>query len=90
MGKVSKTSDKIGTKTDEPTNNFRPGVQRRPSRASEELLADHLPPMGLVFTVIVCSGFLFVYAFRDIFSTGRIIGGNMDKAMLVCIIYLFH
>ena len=84
MGKVSKTSDKTVSKNDEPTKISPTSTQRRPSRASEELLADHLPPMGLVFTVIVCSGFLFVYAFRDVFATGRNIGGNMDRAVLVC------
>lgn len=44
---------------------------------------DHLPPLGLVFTVIACSGFLFMFAFRDVFATGRTIAGPMDEAFLV-------
>jgi hypothetical protein len=51
--------------------------------ARKEVVAEHLPPLGLVFTVIACSGFLFVFAFRDVFATGKIVGGAMDEAMLV-------
>jgi hypothetical protein len=58
-------------------------VEPRNKGVPEEVLADHLPPIGLVFTVIVCSGFLFVFSFRDVFATGRIIGGTMDEALLV-------
>ncbi len=47
---------------------------------------DHLPPIILVFTVMACSGFLFMYAFRDVFSTGRTIGGAWDDAYLVRIV----
>jgi hypothetical protein len=50
---------------------------------SKDLAAEHLPPIGLIFTVIICSGFLFMFAFRDVFATGRNIGGSMDEAMLV-------
>jgi len=42
----------------------------------------HLPPIFLVFTVMCCSGFLFVYAFRDVFATGKNIGGTYDNAYL--------
>jgi hypothetical protein len=49
----------------------------------KELIAEHLPPIGLVSTVVACSGILFVFAFRDVFATGRIIGGDMDAAYMV-------
>lgn len=47
------------------------------------VISDHLPPFFLVLTVLACSGFLFVYAFRDVFATGRNIGGIHDEAYLV-------
>jgi hypothetical protein len=49
----------------------------------EEVATDHLPPIFLIFTVMACSGFLFVYSFRDVFATGRNIGGTYDHAYLV-------
>lgn len=49
----------------------------------KELIEEHLPPIGLVFTIIACSGFLFMFAFRDVFATGRNIGGEIDEAYLV-------
>ena len=49
----------------------------------KEDVNDHLPPILLVFTVMVCSGFLFMYSFRDVFATGRTIGGIQDHAYLV-------
>ena len=51
--------------------------------AAEEVANDHLPPIILIFTVMACSGFLFVYSFRDVFATGRNIGGAYDHAYLV-------
>ncbi|KAG7339386.1 hypothetical protein IV203_006494 [Nitzschia inconspicua] len=48
----------------------------------KENINDHLPPIFLVFTVMVCSGFLFMYSFRDVFATGRTIGGYRDHAYL--------
>jgi len=50
--------------------------------AAEEVANDHLPPIILIFTVMACSGFLFVYSFRDVFATGRNIGGAYDHAYL--------
>lgn len=50
---------------------------------AKDLAAEHLPPLGLVFTVIACSGILFMFAFRDVFATGRNIAGDMDEAYLV-------
>jgi hypothetical protein len=55
----------------------------KPKGVSQETLAESLPPIALVLTIIACSGFLFIFSFRDVFATGRIIGGSMDEAMLV-------
>ena len=90
MGKASKQPrakalEKTESNSQEP-NKTSDSSRRGPKRTSEEIIVDHLPPMGLVFTVLVCSGFLFVYSFRDVFATGKNIGGAMDQAMLVCII----
>jgi hypothetical protein len=49
----------------------------------KEDVNDHLPPIVFVFTVLVCSGFLAMYSFRDVFATGRVIGGYRDHAYLV-------
>jgi len=49
---------------------------------TKDAVSDHLPPLPLILTVMACSGFLFVYAFRDIFATGRNIGGDPDEAYL--------
>lgn len=42
----------------------------------------HLIPLPLQFTVLVCSGFLFLLAYRDLFATGKVMFGDMDSAML--------
>jgi len=84
MGKASKQpkqakSVKAGKpKSDDQT--IKPKLANAP--ISKEVIAEHLPPLGLVFTVIACSGFLFVFSFRDVFATGRIIGGPLDEALL--------
>jgi hypothetical protein len=44
---------------------------------------DYLPPLPLVMTILGCSGFMFLYAFRDVFATGKVIGGTYDDALLV-------
>ena len=49
----------------------------------KESIDDHLPPLLLVFTVMVCSGFVAMYAFRDVFATGRVVGGVRDYNYLV-------
>ena len=54
----------------------------------KELIEEHLPPIALVFAVVACSGFLFMFAFRDVFATGRNIAGDMDAAYLVSSDYL--
>lgn len=52
-------------------------------QVTKELLAEHLPPIGLVIIIMVCSSILWVFAFRDVFATGRTIAGPLDEAMLV-------
>jgi hypothetical protein len=54
-------------------------------QVTKELIAEHLPPIGLVFTIMACSSILWVFAFRDVFATGRNIAGPLDEAMLVSI-----
>jgi len=50
----------------------------------QALIEEHLPPLGLTFLILLCSGFLLVFALRDLLSTGKNIGGSYDEAMLVC------
>ena len=81
MGKSSKIVKAAETTTtksnpDNVTPVAAPAVKK-------DLIEEHLPPIGLVFTIIACSGFLFMFAFRDVFATGRNIGGAMDDAYLV-------
>lgn len=47
------------------------------------LAEEHLPPLFLVAVVLMCSGALFVLAMRDFVSTGKVIAGTWDEAMLV-------
>jgi hypothetical protein len=68
---MTKSSDKVPTKeTSSPPS-------------LKESVNDHLPPIILVFTIMVCSGFVFMYSFRDVFATGRTIGGYRDHSYLV-------
>mmetsp|Transcript_28810 Transcript_28810/g.44288 ORF Transcript_28810/g.44288 Transcript_28810/m.44288 type:complete len:403 (+) Transcript_28810:3-1211(+) len=48
-----------------------------------QLIEEHLPPFPLVMAVLICSGALWVLAFRDVFATGRNIGGSLDEKMLI-------
>eukprot|EP00957_Ditylum_brightwellii_P074668 5675279-Ditylum_brightwellii.AAC.1 len=48
-----------------------------------ETKAAYLAPLPLVMIVLLCSGFLWMLAFRDVMATGRPILGAMDEAMLV-------
>jgi hypothetical protein len=50
--------------------------------AAKDLIEDHLPPLGLVYTVLICSGTMFVLCMRDFLATGRSIGGSWDEAMM--------
>jgi len=96
MGKASKTKAAAATAAAAPhrgktsketttTTTTTNGDNEAPSSSAarkKDLASDHLPPIVLVFTVLACSGFLFVYAFRDVFATGRNIGGVPDEAYL--------
>jgi hypothetical protein len=84
MAKSSKqTKAPSGKKAAKPISKPETESDSTPKGVSEETPAECLPPIALVFTIIACSGFLFVFSFRDVFATGRIIGGSMDEAMLV-------
>lgn len=87
MGKASKQkagsavtakspTEPLNSKNSKTDDSLSPAVKK-------ELIAEHLPPISLVFTVIACSGFLLMFAFRDVFATGRNIAGEMDEAYLV-------
>jgi hypothetical protein len=53
-------------------------------RAKEKILVeDHLPPLGLAFVVLVCSGFLLVLNLRDFATTGKNLLGEWDESLLV-------
>lgn len=86
MGKASKQkagsavtakspTEPLNSKNSKTDDSLSPAVKK-------ELIAEHLPPISLVFTVIACSGFLLMFAFRDVFATGRNIAGEMDEAYL--------
>eukprot|EP00536_Pseudo-nitzschia_multiseries_P012757 jgi/Psemu1/244827/estExt_Genewise1.C_5050009 len=80
MAKASKTpSGSKSAKKDPVTTATTDGKEQRPKA---DVAGDHLPPLFFVFSVMACSGFLFVYAFRDVFATGRNIGGSPDEAYL--------
>jgi hypothetical protein len=76
-------NDKIATTTTTTTTQAITSHGRLTTSPNKEDVNDHLPPILLVFTVVACSGFLFMYAFRDVFATGRTIGGDWDDAYLV-------
>jgi hypothetical protein len=65
-----------------------PNVQIPAKQSTAEVAAEHLPPMSLVFTVMMFSGALFVLGLRDALATGRPIAGPLDEAMLVSCLYL--
>lgn len=58
------------------------------------IVAEHLPPLVLVLTILLCSGFMFVMGMRDLMATGKIILGESDAAYLVrlndVLRWLFH
>jgi hypothetical protein len=91
MGKSTKAASSSRGKMTKDINKI---VEESSSKVVvEEVATDHLPPIFLIFTVMACSGFLFVYSFRDVFATGRNIGGAYDHAYLVRIYgfsFLFH
>lgn len=81
MAKTTKTASRSKT-TKQPKSDDDQTPNAQDSAKKEVVASDHLPPILLVFTVMACSGFLFVYAFRDVFATGRNIGGVRDEAYL--------
>ena len=81
MGKSTKAASSSRGKMTKDKNKTAEESSRKV--AVEEVATDHLPPIFLIFTVMACSGFLFVYSFRDVFATGRNIGGAYDHAYLV-------
>jgi hypothetical protein len=83
MGKPSKQT-KVHASARKTVTNDEMTEAKPPEILQKEIVAEHLPPIGLIFTVITCSGFLFMFSFRDVFATGRNVGGSMDEAMLVC------
>ena len=75
---------KKANKRSQESNNGKQQVDNKTARDNNKKLAEeHLPPLPLVFTVLVCSGFLFMFAIRDFMATGRNIFGEADEAMLV-------
>lgn len=83
MGKSSKIVKAASTASAKTQPNQDNVTQDVVPTVKKDLIEEHLPPIGLVFTIIACSGFLFMFAFRDVFATGRNIGGAMDEAYLV-------
>ena len=57
-------------------------------RQTEADVPHHLPPLALVGTVLVCSGFLCLLGFRDFATTGRNLLGHVDEAFLVRVVTL--
>jgi hypothetical protein len=86
MGKTSKVARR-SSESKEAVNNVVAKesslVGRSDSPLSKDLVAEHLPPLGLVTIVMACTGILWVFAMRDVFATGRIIAGHHDAAMQV-------
>lgn len=52
---------------------------------SPVIAAEHLPPLPLVFTVLACSGALWILGLRDMAATGKNILGEWDNAYLVSV-----
>jgi hypothetical protein len=64
-------------------------VKNDPAKLSHDVgkssivLAEHLPPLALVFTVLICSGVVWVLGLRDLLATGKPFLGSIDEAYLV-------
>mmetsp|Transcript_43453 Transcript_43453/g.132194 ORF Transcript_43453/g.132194 Transcript_43453/m.132194 type:complete len:410 (-) Transcript_43453:634-1863(-) len=50
-------------------------------RKANSLREMHFAPMALVISIMICSGVMWVMAFRDVFATGSSILGPIDDAM---------
>ena len=60
------------------------GAMASPPVVKKELvLEDHLPPLALVFTILICSGAAWVLGLRDLLATGKSFLGPIDAAYLV-------
>ena len=60
------------------------GAMASPAVNKKEIvLEDHLPPLALVLTVILCSGLAWILGLRDLMATGKPFLGEMDHAYLV-------
>jgi hypothetical protein len=79
-GKTS-TASSNSTVVDKTTTNE--SIKDVIPKKKEIVLADHLPPLGLVFTVLACSGALWVFGLRDLMATGKPFLGEIDDAYLV-------
>lgn len=53
----------------------------RASQRASALREMHMAPLPLVIAIMLCSGTMWVLAFRDVFATGRSILGPADDAM---------
>jgi len=57
--------------------------EKQKKQLDEEVASiKHFVPSPLVFIILFCSGFLAVLSYRDVFSTGKVIFGPRDEAML--------
>jgi len=80
MAKSTKTASR--SKTTKDLSKPEDELKSEPTTEKTDVASDHLPPIFFVLTVMACSGFLLVYAFRDVLATGRNIGGVPDEAYL--------
>ena len=81
MGKASKTKTSPSAVVKKGTKNEKLETINPP--VSKEIVAEHLPPIGLVLAIIACSGFLLVFSFRDVFATGKIIGVDISPLLAI-------
>jgi len=61
-------------------------VTKPPKLSPSALAEEHLPPMSLVFCVLLFSGSMFVLGLRDALATGKNIAGPFDDAYLVSLL----
>ena len=80
--KQRQKSTVINQKADTPTKDV--AITAAPPMVKDAALAeDHLPPLALVFTILICSGALWVLGLRDLMATGKNFLGPMDDAFMV-------
>ena len=73
------------SKSDQHTINKKidPTEKKTEQKQRQDAIAMHLPPFPLVVLTLLCSGFLWMLAFRDMMATGRPLLGSMDEDFLV-------